>query len=165
MANSYHLPPWKGKPISCPHDVSIIIWLSLLVVTGQGLTPRGPLLNSPCLLAWFTAHNDGYTEDYFTYDHTMAGTSPTLYPALAAYKWLWLCVSDYISCPSDCQVTSRVAAALIFCLVEHKSHVKSTHQRKANRLSCSYTRFFLVMYFNKKAEEMLWRAGVNVILL
>lgn len=49
-ANSHYLPLWKGKPISCPHDVSIIICLSFLVVAGQGLPPRSPLLNSPRLL-------------------------------------------------------------------------------------------------------------------
>lgn len=88
--NSDHLPLWKGKPISCPHDVSIIIWPSLPVVTEQGLAPRGPLLNSPCLLAWFTAHNDGYTEDYFTYGCTIASTLAHLVPNTRCLK-----VSDY----------------------------------------------------------------------
>lgn len=78
--NSPHLPLWKGKPISCPHDVSIIIWPSLPVVTGQGLPPRGPLLNSPCLHAWFSAHNDGYTEDRFTRGRTIAGALTHLVP-------------------------------------------------------------------------------------
>lgn len=106
-ANSPHLPLWKGKPISCPHDVSIIIWPSLPVVTGQGLAPWGPLLTSPCLLAWFTAHNDGYTEDCSTNGHTIAGTLPHLVPNTRHLK-----VSANISCPSGCRDTLQLLLPL-----------------------------------------------------
>lgn len=98
-ANSHHLPLWKGKPISCPHDVSIIIWLSLLVVTEQGPAPRGTLLNSPCLLAWFTAHNDGHRGLLHIWPHNSLHVRP-LCTRLYCLK-----ASDYISCPSVCPIT------------------------------------------------------------
>lgn len=135
-------PLWKRKPICCPHDVSII-WPSLLVVTGQGLALRGPLLNSPCLLPWFIAHNDGYTEDYFTYSNTIAGTLSYLVPNTCCLK-----VSDYILCPSGCCVMLWLPLVL-------KNRIMSNLllTGKVNRFSSSHTHFFLVMYFNKMDVE------------
>lgn len=64
ILTSFHFE--KESLSTCPHDVPIIIRPSLPAVTGQGLAPRGALLKSPTFLSWFSAHNDGYTEDYIT---------------------------------------------------------------------------------------------------
>lgn len=138
------LPLWKGKPISCPHDVSIIIWPSLPVVTGQGSAPRGSLLNSPCLLAWFTANNDGYTEDYFTRGHRMAGALPTLYPTLADSK----SASSY---RARRVVLSRCSSC---CLLNILCHIVSNLHAKCQKLFRIHMDVFLVIHLRKKSGSL-----------
>lgn len=100
-------------------------------------------------LAWFNAHNDGYTEDYFTYSHTIASTLPYLVPNTHCLK-----VGDYISCPSDCHATVAMAD-LIFCRRVRKSRIVSNLHTKRKQIGFLVlnTHFFLVMHFNKKAVE------------